>query len=372
MLIRNTLLISKKNKKGSILAFSLIILSMMLTIAIGIASIEVIQKKNASATQFSVQAYQVADGGTQWAIKIINNATYADYDVTVTTTFQNLATPFTCASGGVVDVPFPEITGEAANFDLSFYKADGSLIGCGEKATLINEIKSTGKYHNTVRAVNVVVGAQYALPIAYWKMDDIAGTNVTDSSGNGYTGALTNGAAWTTSGKRNGAIDLDGVNDYADMGSKFATISTAVSISMWVKPAATQVQNADIWGNHGAFTGMVLQQDISDTNKYIFAYGTGTAWNVNASSTKFTLAADIWQHVVITKDENFCFVYVNGAQVSTASCAEAIVPSATTNFMVGQGFSGLGRAFKGQVDEVKIFDYSLSSSNVQTEYNGGN
>ena len=65
---------TQPTKSGSILAFSMIILAMMLTVAVGIASVEMVQKKNASSTQFSVQSYQVADGGSQLALKKINVA----------------------------------------------------------------------------------------------------------------------------------------------------------------------------------------------------------------------------------------------------------------------------------------------------------
>ncbi len=131
------------------MAFSLIILAMMLTIAMGIASVELIQKKNASSTQFSVQAYQVADGGTLYAFKKIDNARKTSADIK--SEFSTCTFP-----GDVKDVV--EFGGDTS-FDLSFYDADGLQLGCDASSMDVANIKSVGRFHNTVRAVNIGVEA---------------------------------------------------------------------------------------------------------------------------------------------------------------------------------------------------------------------
>ena len=142
-----------KNKSGSILAFSLIILSMMLTIAVGIASVEMVQKKNASSTQFSVQAYQVADGGSQLALKKINAVIALNQ--TIATAFPSCQSPGNVV--GLTDMNAGGLTG--TSYDLVFLKADGTQAACSDLASLVTNLKSTGKYQNTVRAVNISVGA---------------------------------------------------------------------------------------------------------------------------------------------------------------------------------------------------------------------
>ena len=64
-----------KTKKGSILAYSLIILAMMLAIATSISIATINEKKSASGTEFSMQALQTADDGSQIALKKIKSAT---------------------------------------------------------------------------------------------------------------------------------------------------------------------------------------------------------------------------------------------------------------------------------------------------------
>ena len=55
--------------KGSILAYSLIILTMMVAIVATMSISTMLEKKSASSTDFSVQAYATADSGIQLAIK---------------------------------------------------------------------------------------------------------------------------------------------------------------------------------------------------------------------------------------------------------------------------------------------------------------
>ena len=66
---------------------------------------------------------------------------------------------------------------------------------------------------------------------AHWPFDEGAGTTAADVSGNGYTGTLSNGAAWTT-GALSKAVSLDGVNDYVDVGV-IDVAGTAMTLAGW-------------------------------------------------------------------------------------------------------------------------------------------
>ncbi len=54
--------------------------------------------------------------------------------------------------------------------------------------------------------------------IAAYAFNEGAGTSAADASGGGLTGTLTNGAAWGT-GRNAGAVQLDGVNDFVELGN---------------------------------------------------------------------------------------------------------------------------------------------------------
>src|SRR5262245_51974823 len=53
-------------------------------------------------------------------------------------------------------------------------------------------------------------------PVAAYSFNASSGTTLTDDSGNGNTGVLTNGPTWVA-GKNGNAISFDGTNDYVSI-----------------------------------------------------------------------------------------------------------------------------------------------------------
>ncbi len=132
------------NKKGSILAYSLVIIATMLAIAGSLSVSSVIEKKSASGTEFSMQSLQTADSGVQVALKMIN-AELRD------------ANPgsITDALGVACDSEMSGPTG--SSYKLTFLDRDGAPLTCDKEVSLVSNIKSVGTYKNTVRAVDVSV-----------------------------------------------------------------------------------------------------------------------------------------------------------------------------------------------------------------------
>ncbi|HPN55014.1 MAG TPA: hypothetical protein PLB52_03760 [Candidatus Moranbacteria bacterium] len=139
-----------KNKKASILAYSLIVVSIMIFIAASISVVAVIEKKGAVSTDASVQAYQVADSGVQLAIKEINKVLRAN---------QGSSTPLkdifsNCSNSDPNGNIFL-----GADYKLSFFsdKQGAVSIDCNQTVDKIQSIKSIGTYKGVVRAVHVAV-----------------------------------------------------------------------------------------------------------------------------------------------------------------------------------------------------------------------
>lgn len=136
----------KQKLKGSILMFSLMILTAMLAIATSLSVATIIEKKGASETQFSMQSLQTADSGVQLALKKINSNLIKD----VVEIYSS------CDLGVVKNLS----DAGQGTYDLYFYAADSvTPVDCNSPANEIVNIKSVGTYKNTVRSVNVAVAA---------------------------------------------------------------------------------------------------------------------------------------------------------------------------------------------------------------------
>lgn len=144
--------IIEKKFKGSILAYSLIILTMMIAIAASISVTSIIAKKSASGTEFSMQSLQTADSGVNLALKKINIELKKPNPGTIS---QTLA-PFACN----IDKSIGNDAGPADSvYELSFFREDGSPLNCDDEVSLVANIKSVGAYKNTIRSVSVAVAA---------------------------------------------------------------------------------------------------------------------------------------------------------------------------------------------------------------------
>ena len=75
---------SLKSSRGSVLVFSLIILSIILSAAITVATVSVTNQRSASSTGKSVQSFQVADSGIELALQKIYKGNYATLNALAT------------------------------------------------------------------------------------------------------------------------------------------------------------------------------------------------------------------------------------------------------------------------------------------------
>ena len=348
----------EKKHKGSALAFSLIIIAMMLTIAVGVVSTSLVQKKNVTSTESSIQAYQISDGSALWALKKINTAIYNNATV---------ASQFSTCSGGIASGLTDNIStlGSTASFDLYFLKADDTtLVACSDPASSVLRIKSVGKFQNTVRAVNITVLTKPD-PIAWWKMDESTGTTTADASGNGHTGTLTNGPTRAT-GKIGNAVNFDGINDYISIGS-LGGFPAQGTLDFWINsaemndyrnPLATGSINVGIRFEEnaaGAF-GMVTGDDAGSYMPQPILSGMQT--------NKWYHVAYTWNTTTNTETR-----YIDGVQIFSGT--QTHWPSSLSNFRIGTGFDNSAqRSWKGLVDDVRLYNYARTSQQVTQDMMG--
>ncbi len=187
-----------------------------------------------------------------------------------------------------------------------------------------------------------------------WRFDG----NLEDSSGNQRHGTA-NGNCQYAPGRTGQSLALDGKQSFVQAKTNLPALGDSFTIECWVKPAAEQVPYADILGNHaGDFTGLAVQQEGSQSNHYYFTYGTGSGW---VYSHTFSLVANEWQHLAITKSATTLRVFLNGLPIDSIPVQHPIA-SGTTPFMAGLGISGEPRCFSGQLADVRIWDRAVKPS----------
>jgi hypothetical protein len=157
------------------------------------------------------------------------------------------------------------------------------------------------------------------------------------------------------------ALSFDGVDDYVEADNCLPDLAIPFSISLWVNPAATQVEYADILGNHGEpYVGISIQQDKTKTNLFGFGFGDGTKWQGAGCAQ---LKAGQWQHLAVVCDGRESVLYVDGAEKCRGPGKGPLAPNPNQNFKLGQGYHG-GRYFHGLLMDVRIYGRALAAGEV--------
>jgi len=219
--------------------------------------------------------------------------------------------------------------------------------------------------------------------VGYWTMDDnAANTTVVDSSGNGNDGtARQYTRALSSTGRINGALNFNGIDDYIDCGSASSLdITGSVSISAWVKlDSLPDYDYQTIVAKRGAGTDAganyaLRKGGYENGDELQFYYHDGTNWHVYT-----TFGANLtwgqWYHIVVTfefgRGKSIKF-YLNNNLLKgmwTSGDGNSSVQLNTKPVTIGGLTAGQGA--EGSIDNVMIFDKVLSSAEISNLYNEG-
>lgn len=213
------------------------------------------------------------------------------------------------------------------------------------------------------------------LPKAYWRLGETSGTNAADSGTNGidgtYSGVTLNQASLLV-GDANPSAGFNGTSSKVTIGTQSAlNISGAITLSGLVQlsafPGNTVLWNVlakgydnavvsyywDIRGESGV-TNMHVGCYRVDTNTVYEAVVDISAWDLNTP-----------YHVVGQYTGTAWKLFVNATEVASTTTANG-AQSGTAPLIIGAfDFAGsVSRFFSGLIDEIAIWDSSLSAGNI--------
>jgi hypothetical protein len=205
-----------------------------------------------------------------------------------------------------------------------------------------------------------------------WRLDasGVAGATLIDSVG-GW-----NGTAYGGYSTANGALTLDGLSGYADLGSR--TFGGAMSWAFWARVDAWQTWERffDFGAAAGGTTGYNLcasatPNGVGDTLS-VSVYPGNT---YDFSSAAKTLRLGVWQHHVMTVDESgWLAYYIDGARVIATQANVAQTKTRTHLYLGKSWWIGTGapdRFFKGALSNFQFaLGTAFSAYDAANLYNG--
>jgi len=193
----------------------------------------------------------------------------------------------------------------------------------------------------------------------WWPMDEASGAVTADKTGKGNTGNLKNGATFTA-GLVGNALQLDGIDDFADMGNSTGLqLGGPLTISAWVKSNGTPTAPDTALLNLGALNYALTYH--TDAKIYFYIGGGG-------NSLSATMSPNAWHHIVGTFDGSPLAggmnLYLDGVLVATRASSLSTT-GAAANLWVGRYNTSY---FHGLLDNVSVYADTLDANGVINQY----
>jgi len=218
--------------------------------------------------------------------------------------------------------------------------------------------------------------------IAWWKFDETSGTAAADSSAFDNSLALQNGLDFSSdsvAGKIGTALDFDGTDDYAIVGS--ANLQPAqITVMHWMKPNSPAA-----WGRTVSHPYDTTQTDPfqsygimrNDTNGYtLYSITDATSEDLivtNSSDTEWN--SSIWSHIAMTYGGDTLRAYLNGTETGNNTLTSGDIDYSGDATLFGIGVMNPhspGFYMKGVLDDVRIYSRALTVAEINAIYQAGN
>ena len=185
---------------------------------------------------------------------------------------------------------------------------------------------------------------------ALWKMNEISGTTMVDSSGHGNNGTLHN-VALGAAGHFGKAYTFNGTSSYVSVPNSASLTpgSANITISFWLK--TTHLPTSDDYDlvRKGAYPSQNYKVELLPTGQIDCTFtGSSSARDVTGGSG---LSNGAWHHIQCAKTSSQIKVVVDG-KVNAASATIGSI-SNTTEADIGVHPGG-GDRYNGELDQVQI------------------
>jgi hypothetical protein len=201
--------------------------------------------------------------------------------------------------------------------------------------------------------------------VAYWALDEGAGTLANDDSGNGRNGFIV-GPGWIP-GQFGQALHFSGASSMSAGGIPSPPRSYSVSAWTLIQPYELTPPIANIISTETQVGGWALYALLGQTGgwTYVFRFYEPNApqnyWSVSAP-----LVTGSWVHLaaVVDGDASTVTLYVNGAVANRITATSPILPGSPTLYLARSAELSPPFPLTGALDDVAIYSRALADAEV--------
>lgn len=229
-------------------------------------------------------------------------------------------------------------------------------------------------------------------PRSYWRLGESGGSTAYDELGvnNGTYYGITLNATGAVKDSNTAATfpgDAGGNNDAVQISSPTGLPSGSAdrTIEAWFKTSASD-EFMDIlsWGNDTTNTSWVVQiNQTSSIPRVLISTAGGSSYDYTFGDSDTPLFNGVWHHIAVTLSNSTTLtVYIDGVLLEASGFPNPKTLTTAPNTAVGtqglligaQSWYGSGswwETFNGQLDEVVIYNYALTSAQILKHYQVG-
>ncbi|MHC4621200.1 MAG: LamG domain-containing protein, partial [Planctomycetota bacterium] len=211
--------------------------------------------------------------------------------------------------------------------------------------------------------------------VAYYKFDEREGDVAYDSSGLEREAGIAgdNEDKWNPDGRYDYCLEFDGDTHVSVPTAVLKDINEGITFAVWLNNDSGRYSGDAIFET--GVDDFFLRAEAPDSSGDVYWRGGYDDANdiIEWTGGNPDSWVGVWNHFTFIKDANKgeMYVYFNGEEADSLSGAsDTLAGVRNTTFRIGSGTDGEDD-YEGKMDDVRIYDYALSATEVAELYRGG-
>ncbi|MBN2131882.1 MAG: LamG domain-containing protein [Sedimentisphaerales bacterium] len=227
----------------------------------------------------------------------------------------------------------------------------------------VDEFAATGQPKGQVWSFTttpaIAVGDESLL--GWWTFDEADAGSAVDWSGHDLHGAIM-GEPQPVGGAVDGAVQLDGADDYFSTSAPVGVETNTATMTAWVKPEKKHTSDTGILLQRAVANNLTFGMNLLATNQLAYIWSVPESWSFQSG---LVLPTNEWSFVAVVVEPDQATLYLDGTDVFVSNVFEHPSIEFTSGITLGNDPVVAGRCFGGTLDDVRLYTKALSTEELE-------